>query len=164
MPQDEKPPDDLIERSEALKIAGVSDRRLRAAIDSGRVQMWCFDKPRYYGRSGTRTVQMVSRSQVTEFFQSKESYSPQFVVEESLVGTHFCKITLRLNTPDAVGTALLSAIGGAESPPLHHDLFMRLTSQQVQEVQDGRQHSKFVAVMRGAGLDVADYVCHVVGR
>jgi hypothetical protein len=163
-PHDEKPPSDLIERSEALKIAGVSDRRLRAAIDAGRVQAWSFDEPKYRGRAGTRTVQMVSRAQVTEFFQSKESASPQFVVDESLVGTHLCKITLRLNTPNAVGSALVSAIGGSESPPLHHDLFLRLTSQQVRDLQDGRQHGKFVAVMRGHGLDVADYVCYVVGR
>ena len=161
--EQDTPPADLITQEEAALQMQVSPRLIRAAVDAGRLRRWMYDTPQGYGRRGVAIQFMVSLAEVTQHFR-KTDESFQSVVPETRVGTHYCHVKVWTEQPNSLLAGMISAMDGESSSVCRSDYFLRLTSQQVQELQDERQRRVIVKRMISDGHVVRDVECLVVGR
>lgn len=161
--EQDSPPADLITQEEAAMQMQVSPRLIRAAVDAGRLRRWMYDKPQGFGRRGMAIEFMVSLAEVTQHFRRTAEPS-QLVVPEARVGTHYCHVKVWTEQPNDLLAGMIAAMDGESSSVCRSDYFLRLTSQQVHELQDERQRRVVVKRMVSDGHAVRDIECLVVGR
>jgi hypothetical protein len=162
-PEQETPPADLITQEEAATQMGISPRLIRAAIDSGRVRQWVYDRPKGFGRRGMTIEVLVSLAEVTKHFRRTDE-PPQSVVPEARVGTHYCHVKIWTEQPNNLLAGMIAAMDGQSSSHCRSDYFLRLTSEHVHALQDDRQKNAIVQRMVGNGHAIRDIECLVVGR